>query len=105
MDQVTCPECGLKYVDDADWSGPAHGERDCIRELQRQLAERVVSTTPTRREDLEGALAWIEELVYDHTPSTHHVITYDGIVVGHLRALRDLARAELAAVNSGDKES
>lgn len=32
--QVTCRACGATYIDDADWSGPAHSERDCIRELQ-----------------------------------------------------------------------
>jgi len=37
--KVTCPDCGLTYVDDADWSGPAHPDRDCIRVLKERLAK------------------------------------------------------------------
>jgi hypothetical protein len=35
--RVTCAECGLTYTDDSDWSGPAHSQDDCIRELQAKL--------------------------------------------------------------------
>ena len=37
--RVTCPDCGLEYVDDSDWSGSAHGERHCREHLQKRLAE------------------------------------------------------------------
>lgn len=37
--QRTCCTCGMTYTDDSDWSGPAHTERDCIREMGRLLAE------------------------------------------------------------------
>ena len=37
--RVTCSECGLEYADDSDWSGPAHGERECRQHLQNRLAE------------------------------------------------------------------
>jgi len=37
--RVTCPDCGLEYADDSDWSGDAHAERHCIAHLKKRLAE------------------------------------------------------------------
>ncbi len=34
---ITCPTCGLTYVDDADWSGPAHPERECVASLGAEV--------------------------------------------------------------------
>ncbi|HYX21484.1 MAG TPA: hypothetical protein VFA98_11625 [Thermoanaerobaculia bacterium] len=34
----TCEDCGLTFTDDSDWSGPAHGPRECIAHLRTQLA-------------------------------------------------------------------
>jgi hypothetical protein len=35
---VTCPDCGMTYIEDADWSGPAHNDGDCIKHLRSQIA-------------------------------------------------------------------
>lgn len=52
--QVTCRACGAMYIDDADWSGPAHSERDCIRELQALCRKvRVLLGEGALRERLE----------------------------------------------------
>lgn len=37
--RVTCTQCGHEYVDDSDWSGPAHNQQDCIRVLRGLLAD------------------------------------------------------------------
>lgn len=42
---ATCSTCGTTYVDDSDWSGDAHPERDCVkakteRDLRRVFTER-----------------------------------------------------------------
>jgi hypothetical protein len=41
FEKVTCPDCGLTYIDDTDWSGDAHSIRHCKEEWKRRalLAE------------------------------------------------------------------
>jgi 8-oxo-dGTP diphosphatase len=34
--KITCSDCLLVYDDCEDWSGPAHSDHDCIRELVKQ---------------------------------------------------------------------
>ena len=56
--RVTCPDCGLEYVDDSDWSGSAHGERHCREHLQKRLAEVIAE----RDEALKGDAELAEQL-------------------------------------------
>lgn len=35
--RVKCSDCGLTYVDDEDWSGPAHSQQACMSRMRSQL--------------------------------------------------------------------
>lgn len=52
----TCVDCGLEFTDDSDWSGSAHGPRECVAHLRSRLA-----TSETSRANMRLLLAEVRD--------------------------------------------
>jgi hypothetical protein len=64
---VTCPVCEAKYVDDEDWSGPAHGQRECTHNLLREI-ERLRAGIRKHRDASGHDLCWYAPELWDLLP-------------------------------------
>jgi hypothetical protein len=103
----TCQNCGLRYCDWEDFSGPAHGVRDCISGLCAQLAasQAEVERQKAIAAELAAALEEHDSLLA-HTLNVqnyrcdHSGIGKPGCVIcdARIKDARSAARAALARV-------